>query len=165
MKHLFVYGTLKPEQQRWASLVAMAEHQNVKLNPRAGYARGMLYSLPQEFPAMTKALDKESIVKGYVVNLDGDPALVQALNEIEGFVPFGKHNWYTPVKFEVWLETGELLEDCWAYTFSRERIAESLKGQEHMKPARIESGNWDDEAHSKLCWQRAEDKKKEKVEK
>jgi len=144
VQSLFVYGTLKPGMRRWKTLQQMAELRGVDLDPRSASASGRLYYLPAGFPAMVIAHSPRDFVQGYVITLNGDPALIQTLNQIEGYIPFS-NNLYEPVKIKVVLDIGIKLKNIWSYTMSEQILSYLCNNETFMKfPKRILSGNWND---------------------
>lgn len=115
--HLFVYGTLRPGQQRWRHLAPFVVDDG-----RDDSVAGMLYNTGNGYPA-ARFVDRGSIQgRVYALNPDRVDECLQLLDEVEGAVLdlFGRVAVTTSTGLEVW-----------AYEYG---------GNEQFPE--IESGNW-----------------------
>jgi len=159
MQRLFVYGTLKPGQERYGPLEKYCNGRNVELNPRPATTAGLLYALDHGYPGLMKQEpgDKKTLVQGHILNIDSDPAIVGVLNSIEGFNPFQLHNTFTPQRMYATVEyedapglTSDVDIACWCYYYHPLALEDYFKAAKDpiwngktKAPILLESGNWD----------------------
>lgn len=77
LRHVFVYGSLKPGRLRWPSLEPFVDPTEV---PRPASVRGQLWQTPWDWPALT---DGDAEVPGVLVTL-APATLDEALSELDG---------------------------------------------------------------------------------
>lgn len=118
--HLFVYGTLKPEERAFADL---CEPYLVASQP--AMAMGRLYQLPLGYPAMT-------LEKGWVQGMLLTFPNATCLNPIDAFEEYfpdrPESSEYQRDRHLVYDLQRQPLETAWIYTMTRDRVA-ALAGQ------------------------------------
>jgi len=160
MQRLFVYGTLKPGQERYGPIEKFCNGRNIDLDPKPATTAGLLYALDHGYPGLIRT-DTDDVVHGYVLNIDSDPAIVGVINKIEGFDPFKVENIFTPQRMyanleweEEHKETQEILIStievaCWCYYYHPQALEyyfESAQNKIQVEsvnaPILLKNGNW-----------------------
>lgn len=97
--HLFVYGTLRPGQQRWPHLASFVVGEG-----RDDSARGVLHDTGHGYPGAR--FDRDGVIHGRVYELGTDrlDECLELLDEVEGAVIdlFGRVTITTSTGVEAW---------------------------------------------------------------
>lgn len=146
MQRLFVYGSLKPGEPRYKAFEEYAKYRGVELKPKPAVMAGSLYALPLGFPGVIRNEEESNITKGFVIELEGDPALIHALNLIEGYCPTNNRNSYTPLRSKAIVDKCEI--PCWCYflepTLLDAMFARAKENPDTFEePQLLESGWWE----------------------
>lgn len=108
LNRLFVYGTL---MKGFWNHSRYLEGRISCIIP--GKTQGLLYHLPQGYPAMLKG---EGTVRGEIVEpVNRD--LLRKLDGLEGYYGYGEDNLYVREIIDVFTDDGEML-CCWVYIYA-----------------------------------------------
>lgn len=77
--HVFVYGTLKPDQENFATYCA-----NKLIASQIAIAFGQLFALPMGYPAMILSKQNPIAVQGYRLTF-ADASILESLDELEEY--------------------------------------------------------------------------------
>lgn len=125
LNRVFVYGTLMKGFWNYGRYLE-GNIERIIL----GKAKGLLYHLPQGYPAMLKG---EGVVRGEIVGpVDRD--LLRELDVLEGYCGYAEDNLYVREIIDVLTDEGEMLE-CWAYIYADGEYA-------RKKGIYIPDGDW-----------------------
>jgi gamma-glutamylcyclotransferase (GGCT)/AIG2-like uncharacterized protein YtfP len=115
---VFVYGTLKPGGFYFPQYC-----QGRVVESYAAIAQGNLFDLPMGYPAMTAG---NGWVQGYVLTFN-DPAVLQELDQLEGYDPDGSalENEYQRQEIDIFDPDHQPLGQAWAYLMLPERVQQS----------------------------------------
>ncbi|WP_055074742.1 gamma-glutamylcyclotransferase [Pseudanabaena sp. 'Roaring Creek'] len=113
--HVFVYGTLKPNEENYAQYCAgktIAEQQAI--------AYGELFSLPMGYPAMILG-DRQ--IHGYLLSF-AEASILESLDDLEDYQSDrnASENAYNRYEIEAFDLEGNLLTSAWAYFMTLEQI-------------------------------------------
>lgn len=113
LNRVFVYGTLMKGFWNYRRYLEGNVGHIIR-----GKAQGLLYHLPQGYPAMIKG---EGIVHGEIVE-PVDQGLLRELDVLEGYCGYAEDNLYVREIIDVLTDEGEVLQ-CWAYIYADEEYA------------------------------------------
>jgi gamma-glutamylcyclotransferase (GGCT)/AIG2-like uncharacterized protein YtfP len=113
--HVFVYGTLKPNEANYAEYCAgrvIAQQQAI--------AYGELFALPMGYPAMILG---DQQVHGYLLSFP-DVSILESLDDLEGYQcdRAASENLYNRQQIEVFDMEGNVLGCAWAYLMTLEQV-------------------------------------------
>ena len=113
-KYLFLYGTLRPD----AADREIAEIVSQLRRVGRGYVLGKLYDLG-DYPGAIVDASSNSLVRGLLVEMPSDKAVLDALDRYEEFDPSKPHeSLFVRTKTTVRLTDGRNLEG-WIYVYNR----------------------------------------------
>jgi gamma-glutamylcyclotransferase (GGCT)/AIG2-like uncharacterized protein YtfP len=113
--HVFVYGTLKPNQANFEQYCA-----GKVIAMQQAIAYGELFLLPMGYPAMIVG---NSPVYGYLLSFNDDSVL-ESLDELEDYQSdrASIENLYNRQRIEVFDMQGRLLGKAWAYFMTSSQV-------------------------------------------
>lgn len=140
MQHLFVYGSLQPTGKLFPQVQLLAEMREIDLNPRKATTEGMLFALREGYPGLiiSDIRNDNVTIQGYVLDIKGDPALIQMLNTIERYSIWAQFNYYDPQRMTATIDGHDLC--CWCYTLNP-LVIHNLHGTPN-EPQLIPNGVW-----------------------
>jgi len=123
-EHLFVYGTLLPEQAP-AEMVAVLRRLR---HETPGHVRGRLYDLGA-YPGAILDPSADTVIRGRVFALPDDGTVLAVLDAYEGFDPTDPtRSLFSRTRARVGLSDGREV-DCWMYVYNRDlRDAPQIAG-------------------------------------
>jgi gamma-glutamylcyclotransferase (GGCT)/AIG2-like uncharacterized protein YtfP len=127
--YFFVYGTLRRGFANFRRLASDA------LSIEPAETTGLLYHLPQGYPAMLDAA--EGKVLGEVMTFPQPEATLDKFDKLEGYKPGSQHSHYLRIiKQARIIPTGRRVR-AWGYIYPPERLAWGKRGGIH-----IPHGDW-----------------------
>jgi gamma-glutamylcyclotransferase (GGCT)/AIG2-like uncharacterized protein YtfP len=112
--HLFVCGTLLPPRVPEEIAHVVARLRSVG----AATISGRLYDLG-DYPGGVPDANARETICGHVFELSPDAAVLESLDEYEGYRPADSHNLFVRERVTVTLEDGRALS-CWMYIYNRD---------------------------------------------
>lgn len=140
MNRFFVYGTLRPGQQRWPVLEYVLEKP-----PERAELRGAALYNAGSYPFVLPTDNINDVVYGELITVRKGKInqTRQQLDDIEGYVPGDQHSLFLRKKVNVLLPEGFPVEDGWVDAFvyiGGNRFARYVRDNYGFR--RIESGDW-----------------------
>jgi gamma-glutamylcyclotransferase (GGCT)/AIG2-like uncharacterized protein YtfP len=121
--HVFVYGTLKPDQENFADYC-----ENKVIEIQNAIAIGQLFALPMGYPAMVLNNQNPIAVQGYLLTF-ADTSILEALDELEDYDCDRNpaENLYNRQRLEIFDLNQQSLGLAWVYLMTAEQV-QNLSG-------------------------------------